>query len=488
MIAWNWGEKPNPKLIKFCFSKAKYSVCAGGIRSGKTTAACRRAIFLSLAFPGNRGIIARHQATQLKISTIQIFEKELAKANEGKIIGGFIKSWNRVEKILTFVNGSEIYFRHLDKPETIQGSEWGFIYIDEAHEVPEETYGQLKPRLTFWSDQEAELFMIDPKRKELQRQFLGFNAKPKPYLFITQNPHPGWTKKEFKEDVHGQYELTEITTRENEEFLGKGYADDLKKTMPEDWYNRFVEGSWDVAGGQVYKEFSTAIHVIDAFDIPAHWKRVICMDFGWNNPTAVLWMAIDDHGNIFVYDEHYQSRVLPSQHAIAIKAKSGDSGRVVIWADPSGNNNSVSGRGSLFEEYRQHGIICQAADNDVATGIMRVSEYLHVDPDHVHPVKGSLGSPRFFFLRDRAPNAVQEILTYEWDSLPEGREGNDPERPKKHNDHALDALRYGVMTRPKPSELPKVEPTWDELKSARQKEADEFWAKSAFNGQLEGEE
>ena len=57
--------------------------------------------------------------------------------------------------------------------------------------------------------------------------------------------------------------------------------------------------------GQAYEEFSEALHVVDSFEVPAHWQRFESMDHGSNNPTAFHAWAADHDGNLVVFGEYY---------------------------------------------------------------------------------------------------------------------------------------------------------------------------------------
>jgi len=60
---------------------------------------------------------------------------------------------------------------------------------------------------------------------------------------------------------------------------------------------------------------------IDPIEIPKHWKRLNGMDFGWEHPTAVAFIAWDeDEDVVYVYKEYSEANVLPPIVASAIKA------------------------------------------------------------------------------------------------------------------------------------------------------------------------
>ena len=62
--------------------------------------------------------------------------------------------------------------------------------------------------------------------------------------------------------------------------------------------------------------------MIDPIPIPDHWKRINGIDFGWDHPTAVAFLAWDEQTDtVYLYDEFSQSKVLPPIVASAIKTR-----------------------------------------------------------------------------------------------------------------------------------------------------------------------
>jgi hypothetical protein len=62
----------------------------------------------------------------------------------------------------------------------------------------------------------------------------------------------------------------------------------------------------------------------DQVNPPAHWARIAGIDFGWDHPTAVAWIAWDrDNDVCHVYDAYRKSKALVVVHASAIKTRGG---------------------------------------------------------------------------------------------------------------------------------------------------------------------
>lgn len=91
-----------------------------------------------------------------------------------------------------------------------------------------------------------------------------------------------------------------------------------------------------------------------AIELPAHWPRICGMDFGWDHPTAAVWIAWDrDADVVHVYDCYRQKEQTPVVHAAAIKAKG--SWIPVAWPHDGLQHDKGSGV-QLAEQYRDQGV------------------------------------------------------------------------------------------------------------------------------------
>ena len=62
---------------------------------------------------------------------------------------GIIKEANKSEKIISLVNGTRIYFRSAEKPETIRGLSIHYCFVDEAQDVQDDAfYKSILPTLS----------------------------------------------------------------------------------------------------------------------------------------------------------------------------------------------------------------------------------------------------------------------------------------------------------------------------------------------------
>jgi len=154
-------------------------------------------------------------------------------------------------------------------------------------------------------------------------------------------------------------------------------------------------------------------------EIPDYFPRAYCMDFGWNE-TSALWLAQDPVTQvIYVYSEYKRGKLPDSQHAYAIKERG-------EWmagaADPSGGGRRDDGR-MRIDYYRSLGLDLHPGYNSIVTGISQIYNMLEA------------GTLKFF---NNLHMLLDEFRVYRYDA-------KDPNKiARNQDDHLLDALRYGI--------------------------------------------
>ena len=93
---------------------------------------------------------------------------------------------------------------------------------------------------------------------------------------------------------------------------------------------------------------------VDPIAIPAHWPRICGMDFGWDHPTANVWLAWDkDNDVLYVYAVHRQRETTPIVHAAAIKARG--AWIPVAWPHDGLQHDKGSGT-QIAQQYKAQGV------------------------------------------------------------------------------------------------------------------------------------
>lgn len=208
---WNLTESQ----MKFMLTPKKYVLFSGGYGCGKSLVLTLKAAELAEKFPNNYILMGRKTYQELRDTLL----KEFFNTIPTQYIAGFSKS----EMKVTWHNGTQIIFRHLDTiaESEIRSLNLGAAFIDQAEDISKEVFVGLKGRL--------------------RRDSVGDGYRK---IYMSCNPALTWLFDEFKQFPQPEYELIEASTLENRDHLPKEYVEDLLK-YPESYKRQYVYGVWD---------------------------------------------------------------------------------------------------------------------------------------------------------------------------------------------------------------------------------------------------
>jgi PBSX family phage terminase large subunit len=373
--------------------------------------------------------------------TLQLLKRTTIKTLLNEIIPPpLVESYNKTDGEIHLVNGFTIFTIPSDDDEKLRSINAGLIHIEEASGINRTIYDQLLTR------------MRDP--------FVKNRA-----MFVCSNPELGWIKDVLvdndkrKDPMHPEHEdynqdiTVFIWATHLNKFLPPNFIEMNSKGKPDWWRRKYLEGSFEAAEGAVYPNFAkTVIQPLpvsdktDKYGIPLTWERVIGMDHGLRNPTALVFGAIDPvNAEVIIYNEYYKANTLVPAHVKAIKPllEEISHGRLrFIKADPSTRNKTdpINGK-SVQGLYQEYGIYLSEANNNVETGILRVNSYIE---------RGKLK------VYSTCINTVREHLRYTFPEITMDNDKNLDEKPVKKDDHSCDALRYMMMALPDDPKLLKL--------------------------------
>lgn len=357
-----------------------------------------------------------------------------------------------------FPSGSKIKFGHLQYEQNVlnwQGSEIAFIGFDELTHFTESQF----------------FYMLSRNRS---------TCGVRPYIRATTNPAPGWVKSflapwldkaypnpaasgemrwfrrregqiiwvdehDLDSDGHAPKSVTFIrsTVYDNKILLSVNpeYLTNLK-SLPLVEQARLLHGDWDVFEGAFFSEWSETRHTEFPIPPPRHWQFFGGLDWGYAKPFCFLLAAADETGCVHIIDEVYKAGLENNEQANAVVAclhkwglKPTD---VLIAADPAMWAKKRQGESigkADIEDFWSAGLRCVEANNNRRHGWSRVREFLHAD-NMLKVFKGN------------CPNLIRTMPLCVFDDL-------DPEdMDTTGDDHSEDALRYLLMTRPRPSVAP----------------------------------
>lgn len=415
-------------------SDAKFPGYWGGFNNGKTYSLCLRGIKASLEYPNNAGLIARRTYPQLRDTTRRTFF-EILGCNESSITNHpYVERWSASENFLRFINGSMVYFRHLDDEAALASLlslNLGWFGIDQAEEVPEAAFLTLIGRIG---------------RVEGGPPAWGATVgNPAGHNWIWRR----WKRKDVRNPQ--DYHLLEAMTTDNP-FAAADYVQTLLDSYDSHWIQRYVYGSWDAFKGQVYDEWDENVHVIDPVDIDERWIAGLGADFGYNHPTVFLFIAVDWNGIVHVYDEVVGREKLPEWYIDELKQRGIVNKKTGFQHPVYGphdimNRNPVTGK-NLQAEYQRQGLYIYGGNRmKPYVGIQRIKQLLKIDPNRKNPFTGKMGCPGMVVHR-HCEQFIEEVGVYRWKDLKPGQEDNQeqPDEVVKVNDDAMDAFRAWAMS------------------------------------------
>jgi phage terminase large subunit len=407
---------------------AKFVGYVGGMGSGKSFILCAAMLTQGILY-GGEYVIARQFMPELRRTTFKQFADLVPKELlvEHRVADAEIHVKSAAGKPAVF------YFVGLDDADKLRSLNLSGFAIDEATQVSEEAFLLLQSRLR--------------NPKGLRKGILVGNPAGHDWVwryFVSQ--------RDFNtEAAKRDYKMIVAPSTENVH-LPEGYVESMLANYSKERVQRDIMGSFDSFEGMIFSEFQRNVHVIKPFAIPEGWTKIIGADHGFRNPSAWVWVAIDYDGTAFVYREFYEREWLV-QEIVKGHKKLGKPGVVTLtgkekvegaFLDPS--TKAVRGQtgASDWDTYLEHlpqDFPLLPAKNDVTAGIDRVKSYMKLHERS--------GKPRLYIF-DTCVNLLDEISQYKYQENMAGQQGtkNEKEAPVKKNDHAVDALRYALMSRP----------------------------------------
>jgi hypothetical protein len=336
--------------------------------------------------------------------------------------------FREVEKIWNFPSGAKIEFGFLERDADVyryQGQAYSWIGFDEISHLPTE-FG--------WNYLSSRLRTTDPKIKT--------------YLRCTANPGgvgSQWVKKRYidsnppNESFIGNDGLTRkfIPARltDNPYLAKDGIYEQMLMSLPPVQRRQLLEGNWDVNEGAAFVEFDPDVHIITPFSIPITWERIKGIDYGYASESACIWGSVDRaDGTLIIYRELYRKGLTGVDlGAIITDMEMEDPLSVPGVLDTSAWARTGTTGPTVGESLVKQGHKLRRADKNRIQGKIQIHEYLKVQPS---------GRPRLQIF-NTCPNLIKELQSIPLDK-------RNPEDVDTHAaDHAYDALRYLIMSRPR---------------------------------------
>ena len=336
--------------------------------------------------------------------------------------------FKEVEKLWNFPSGAKIEFGFLERDADVyryQGQAYSWIGFDEITHLPTEfAWNYLGSRLRT-TDSSIETYL----RCTANPGGVGAQWVKKRYV----NPVDHNTSFVGKDGLSRRFIPASLV--DNPYLAEDGRYEEMLKALPPVQRKQLLEGNWDVAEGAAFVEFDPDVHIIEPFYIPSIWERVKGIDYGYASESCCLWGAVDrSDGTLVIYRELYRKNLTGlALGRIITEMELEDPFSVQGGLDTAAWARTGTTGPTVGETLQQLGHNLRRADKNRIQGKIQIHEYLRVRNN---------GRPQLQIL-NTCPNLIRELQ-----SIPLSK--TKPEDVDTNaSDHAYDALRYLIMSRPR---------------------------------------
>ena len=437
--------QPNAGPQTEFLSSSEREVLYGGAAGGGKSYAMLADPLHGLNSPNFSGLLVRHTTEELR-ELIQKSQELYPRAVPG------IK-WSERKSQWISPRGGRLWMSYLDKDMDVtryQGQAFNWIGFDELTQWSSPyAWDYMRSRLRSANAAELGLYM----RATTNPGGLGHQWVKK--MFIDPSPlrEPFWaTNIETGEEIRfpkghtkeGQplfrRRFIPASLFDNPYLAESGDYEAMLLSLPEHQRKQLLEGNWDVNEGAAFPEFNRKIHVVDPYKIPTNWTKFRACDYGYGSHTGVVWLAVAPDESLVIYRELYCSKVTATDLADMILDAEKEDGTIRYGVlDSSLWHNRGDTGPSLAEQMNMKGCRWRPSDRSKGSRVSGKNELhrrLQVDE--------FTEKPRIVFM-STCTNTIAQLPAIPLDKR------NPEDVDTNAEDHLYDALRYGIMTRPRSS-------------------------------------
>jgi phage terminase large subunit len=292
--------------------------------------------------------------------------------------------WNKTDYTYTFETGSKIEFFSADQPGKVRGPRRDRLFINEANNIPFETFEQLEVRT-------------------------------KRFIFLDWNPtNEFWFYTDIK-DKRPDVDHIVLTYKDNEA-LDKSIVESIETRIGRaGWWKVYGLGELGEVEGKIYKDWD----VIDEINHFARLERY-GIDFGYSNdPTAIV--AVYYYNGGYIWDEIAYQKGLSNKQIADILLNQPPCLTIADSAEPKS-----------IDEIKVHGINIIGAEK----GADSVCNTIQLVQD------------QRISMTKRSVNIIREYRNFLWETDKNGKILNVPERTFKHSMDAGGYAMASIIKKP----------------------------------------
>jgi len=421
----------------------------GGFGTGKTTTSQHEVYKHIFLTPYGNTLVGANINPQ--------YEQTIKRDIESNLPAAFVAKTNTQKQYYDLINGHRLMFRPFYDPDNLRSLNLSMFVMIEASEIKGETFHQIKTRLRNTAatipqtDEEGNiLYDIIPETGD-QVPKIAYDWRKG---IIESNPDSGWIRNEVllysgKITHHGNvvdtYHIAEedkdpnisthVASSDCNKYLPPNWIDEISKNKPLWWISRFVYGSFKYAEGMVYPSAPNAI--VETFDVPKHWKRIVAYDYGLSDNSVFIFGAVDERkGILYIYKEVVTNDKSIEELAALYHENVSDipSGGMICQPimDPKSMPKRDYNKKTLGDHFLDYGIYFKPGHISIDARIFRLNTYFE---------SGKIK------IMDCCKHSINELKEYKFKAEPDKPSGWS-DKPVDKNNHCINAIEWITMELP----------------------------------------
>lgn len=408
-IKLDFTPHPSQRIIDEALNTHRYVYVIAGRKFGKTAYAIRRAIIEAWKSDKPVWYLAPFNTQAFEIAWMDLLKaippEILQKSREDK-------------KYILLKNGNTIWVKGVQHESILRGPELSFAVLDEFVNMSYYIWQSVLSPMFIRTRGKA-LFIgtvPDPRREFVSRDFIDDFKK---YLLNPTQEAISFHFSSFDNPYLLPDEIEKAIRRAEE----KGRRD---------WAEREYLGKYELEFGTMFE--ITSKQIIEPFEIPSDWFRIMAIDPHPNTPFASVWCAVNPSGEYFIYRELQQEHSTLQEFVNTIKRIEQDAKeRIRIRViDPT------------FAEVEQRAIGVPSVKSLLLRMGLNVQDANRNFETFFYKMRELIKTNRIFFFAS-CPLTIYQVSNMEWDTYSSRKrieEGEVKHTPKRMNYHFFDCVKY----------------------------------------------
>jgi len=318
---------------------------------------------------------------------------------------GLIKSANKADFLIQLINGTTIYFKSAERPETIRGLSINYAFIDEAQDCKDIAWKQsILPTLS--AAGKKCIISGTPKRKSWFYDI---------FMLGKSKDHPN----------HKSYHGSSLDSP----YVSKEFIEEQRRTLPPKIFSQEFEAKWQDNEGAVFQNLSGVCVNDNWADRKTNSKIYAGLDIGSKDDYTVL-VILDEIGRC-----------------------------LYIWrANHISYSDIVSNVVKICKQYKVNELLCEVNGSGDPVFEMIKKQYSRATPffqtnqtkeNTIRRLMGDIQDQVLELPSEKLmPELIQELEIYEYEVLPSGKIRYT--HPQGFHDDIVDALAMANWSRVNP--------------------------------------